>query len=46
MLKFVLLPSKNDLAVIPLQTLIGIIPTLSENFIQINIVWPQLQSKI
>ena len=28
-----------------LQILIGIIPTFSENFIQINQVWPQLQPK-
>ena len=28
-----------------LQILIGIIPTFSENFIQINQLWPQLQPK-
>ena len=44
MLKFVLLLSKNELPVIPLQILIGSIPTFSENFIQIYQVWPQLNT--
>ena len=46
MVDFVLLLSKNELPVIPLQILIGIIPTFYENVIQSNKVWPQLQSKI